>query len=107
MIPCIINNKVSTPEIPILEAMYNHSQKYSIKEKIDYIDFLEKQKGIMNPSMIEYLLQMNTGDYTKLKDILNDNDEDIVDKLLNGTYDIASAFRALEKRRKNETAEEK
>ena len=107
MIPCIINNKVSTPEIPILEAMYNHSQKYSIKEKIDYIDFLEKQKGIMNPSMIEYLLQMNTGDYTKLKDILNDNDEDIVDKLLNGTYDIASAFRALEKRRKKETAEEK
>ena len=106
-IPCIINNKVNTPEIPILEAMYNHNQKYSIREQIDYIDFLEKQKGIMNPAMIEYLLQMNNGDYTKLKDILNDNDDDIVTKLLEGTYDIATAFKKLEQRRKKESIEEK
>jgi len=106
-IPCIINNKVNTPEIPILEAMYNHNQKYTIKEQIDYIDFLEKQKGIMNPGMIEYLLQMNNGDYTKLKDILNDNDDDIVTKLLDGVYDIATAFKKLEQRRKKESIEEK
>ena len=72
-VPCVINTKVSTPEIPILEAMYNHQKRYSIKEQIDYINYLEKEKGIMNPAMIEYLLQMNNGDYTKLKDILNDN----------------------------------
>lgn len=106
-IPCIVNNKVSTEEIPVLEAMYNHSKKYSIKEQIDYIDYLEKQKGIMSASMIEYLLQMNSGDYTKLKDILNDNDDDIVDKLLSGAYDIATAFRKLEQRRKKESIEEK
>jgi len=106
-IPCIINNRVNTPEIPILEAMYNHNQKYSIKEQIDYIDFLEKQKGIMNPAMIEYLLQMNNGDYTKLKDILNDNDDDIVTKLMDGVYDIATAFKKLEQRRKKESIEEK
>lgn len=106
-IPCIINSKVSTEEIPVLEAMYNHCKKYSIKEQIDYIDYLEKQKGIMSASMIEYLLQMNSGDYTKLKDILNDNDDDIVDKLLNGQYDIATAFRKLEQRRKKESLEEK
>lgn len=35
-IPCIVNTKVSTPEIPVLEALYNHSKKYSIKEVIDY-----------------------------------------------------------------------
>lgn len=106
-VPCVVNNRVNTPEIPILEAMYNHSQNYSIREQVDYINYLETQKGIMNPAMIEYLLQMNSGDYTKLKDILNDNDDDIVTKLFDGVYDIATAFRKLEQRRKKETAEEK
>lgn len=106
-VPCVVNNRVNTPEIPILEAMYNHSQNYSIKEQVDYISYLETQKGIMNPAMIEYLLQMNSGDYTKLKDILNDNDDDIVTKLYDGVYDIATAFRKLEQRRKKETLEEK
>lgn len=106
-VPCVVNNRVNTPEIPILEAMYNHSQRYSIKEQVDYINYLETQKGIMNPAMIEYLLQMNSGDYTKLKDIINDNDDDIVTKLYDGVYDIATAFRKLEQRRKKETLEEK
>ena len=106
-VPCVVNNRVNTPEIPILEAMYNHAQNYSIKEQIDYINYLETQKGIMNPAMIEYLLQMNSGDYTKLKDILNDNDDDIVTKLYDGVYDIATAFKKLEQRRKKETLEEK
>lgn len=106
-IPCNINIKANTPEIPVLEALYNHSKKYNIKEIIDYIDYLEKQKGIMSASMIEYLLQLNSGDYTKLKDILNDNDEDIVSKLFDGTYTIETAFKKLEQRRKKESAEEK
>ena len=55
---------------------------------INYIDYLEKEKGILSASMIEYLLQMNSGDYTKLKDILNDDDDDIVSKLMDGTYTI-------------------
>ena len=106
-IPSIVNNKINTPEIPIIEAMYNHSMKYSIQEKINYIDYLEKQHGIQSASMFEYLLQMDNGDYSKLKDILNDNDEDIVTKLLDGVYDISTAFRKLEQRRKKESAEEK
>lgn len=106
-IPCIINNLVETPEIPILEAMYNHSQRYSIKEQVDYISYLETEKGIMNPAMIEYLLQMESGDYTKLKDVLNDNDDDIVTKLMDGVYDIQTAFKKLEQRRKKESLEEK
>lgn len=106
-IPCIVNLRASVPEIPVLEALYNHSKSYTIKERVDYIDYLEKQKGIMSASMIEYLLQMNSGDYTKLKDILNDNDDDIVDKLFNGIYTIEQAFKKLEQRRKKESAEEK
>lgn len=106
-IPCIVNTKVSTPEIPILEAMYNHKKSYTISEMIDYIEYLEKQKGILSASMIEYLLQMNNGDYTKLKDLLNDDDEDIISKLMDGTYTIGEAFKKLEQRRKKESAEEK
>lgn len=106
-IPILINNKVNTPDIPIVEAMYNHSKPYSVAEMVEYIDYLEKQKGIMSASMIEYLLQMNSGDYTKLKDILEDNDDDIVTKLYNGVYNIETAFKKLEQRRKKESAEEK
>lgn len=107
MVPVIINHNVSTQDIPILESMYNHARKYSIKEMVGHINYLEVEKGIMNPSMIEYLLQMNSGDYTKLKDILNDNDEDITEKLYSGVWDIETAFRKLEQRRKKESMDEK
>lgn len=106
-IPCIINNKVNTPEIPILEALYNHNKAYSIEEIRKYIDYLEKQKGIMSGSMIEYLLQMNSGDYTKLKDLLDDGDEEILEKLYGGQLTIEQAFKKLEMRRKKESQDEK
>lgn len=106
-IPSIVNTKISTPDIPVLEALYNHAKAYSVSEIVEYIDYLEKQKGIMSASMIEYLLQMNSGEYTKLKDILNDDDEDIVSKLYDGIYTIDTAFKKLEQRRKKESAEEK
>lgn len=61
----------------------------------------------MSASMIEYLLQMEVGDYTKLKDILNDNDDDIVSKLYSGEYSIAQAFKKLEQRRKKESTDVK
>lgn len=106
-IPCVVNMKVSTPEIPILEAMYNHCKPYTMKEIVEYINYLEKEKGILSASMIEYLLQLDNGDYTKLKDILNDDDPDIVSKLMNGQMTIGQAFKKLEQRRKNESREEK
>lgn len=106
-IPCVINNKVRTPDIPILESIYNHRKAYNMKEIIDYIEYLEKEKGIMSPSMIEFLLQLDTGDYTKLKDILNDGDDDIISRMMSGHMTIAQAFKRLEQRRKNETKEEK
>lgn len=106
-IPCVVNLKVNSPEIPILEAIYNHSNPYGIREIIDYIEYLEKEKGIMSPSMIEFLLQLDTGDYTKLKDILNDDDDDIVSRLMAEQLTIAQAFKKLEQRRKNESKEEK
>lgn len=106
-VPCIINTMVNTPEIPIIEALYNHMKPYSMQEIIDYIEYLEKEKGIMSASMIEYLLQLENGDYTKLKDILTDNDEEIVSKLMNGELTIGQAFRKLEQRRRKESKEAK
>lgn len=105
-VPCVVNTKINTPDIPILEALYNHSKAYTIQEIIEYIDYIEKEKGILSASMIEYLLQMDSGDYTKLKDILNDNDDDIVSAMMNGQLTIGQAFKKLEQRRKKESKEE-
>ena len=87
--------------------MYNKHKTYTIKEMVDYIDYLEKEKGVMNPQLIEYLLPLNPGDYNKLKDIIADNDDDILDKLFNGTFSIEQAFKKVEKKRKAMTADEK
>lgn len=106
-IPCVVNKKINTKDIPIVTAMYNKHQSYSVSEIVDYINYLEQEKGIMNASMIEYLLQMNSGDYTKLKDILEDDDEDIVSKLFDGLFTVEQAFKKLEQRRKKESAEER
>lgn len=106
-VPAIINNKINTTEIRVVEAMYNKCKRYSMGEIIDYIKYLEKEKNITDSNMIEYLTQLNDGDYSKLKDILNDNDEEIVPKLLDGVWTIAEAFAKLEKRRKKETPEER
>lgn len=106
LIPCTVNNRVKTAEIPILEALYNQNTQYSMKEMVQYINYLEKEKNIMNASLIEYLLQLNNGDYNKLKDILEDDDPDIAGKLLEDQTSIAQAFKALENKRKKMTREE-
>lgn len=106
-VPCIVNNKIRTLEIPIIEALYNHNKQYTMREIIDYIDYLEREKGIASASMIEHLLMLDNGDYAKLKDILEDDDPDIVQKLLDGQATIAQSFKALEQKRKKQSREEK
>ena len=106
-VPVVVNHRIKTTEIPVLEAMYNLNKPYNIKDMIDYIEYLEKEKGLRDPIVIEYLLALDSGDYSKLKDILIDNDPDIVDKLLLGQLSIQQAFKALEKRRSKESRDEK
>lgn len=105
-IPCTINHRVKTAEIPVLEALYNHNSTYKMREIVKYIDYLEKEKNIMNASLIEYLCQLNNGDYNKLNDIREDDDPDIWGKLIEDQLSIKDAFKALEKRRSKETKEE-
>lgn len=104
--PCVINNRIKTSEIPIIEAIYNHTKSYDMKELKEYISYLEKDKGIMSATMIEFLCQLSAGDYAKLKDIWDDGDPDINEKLMSGAFGIQQAFNALEKRRKKESKEE-
>ena len=106
-VPVVVNHRIKTTEIPVLEAMYNLNKPYNIKDMIDYIEYLEKDKGLRDPIVIEYLLALDSGDYSKLKDVLIDNDPDIVDKLLLGQLSIQQAFKALEKRRSKESRDEK
>jgi len=106
-IPCLVNLKVNTSEIPVLEALYNHNRNYSNREIITFIEYLEKEKGITQATMIEYLLQLNSGAYTKLKDVLEDGDEEILQKLYLDMFTIEQAFKKLEARRRKESADEK
>lgn len=105
-IPCIINHRVKTAEIPILEALYNHNAVYKMKEIVKYIDYLQKEKNILNASLIEYLCQLNNGDYNKICDMREDDDPDIWGKVIEDQLTIANGFKALEKRRAKETKEE-
>lgn len=106
-IPCVINRNINTADIPIITALYNKNKVYTIKEIIEYISYLEKDMGIMNPQLIEYMLPLNPGDYNKLKDVLADNDDDILDKLYSGIFTIDQAFKKVEKNRKAMTQDEK
>lgn len=105
-VPCVVNKNISTNEIPIIAAMYNQKQAYTMQEIVDYIEYIEKEKGIMSASMIEFLLQLNSGDYVKLKDVLEDNDDEIVGRLFSGVFTIDQAFRKLEQKRKKQSVEE-
>lgn len=107
VIPTIINHRVKTSDIPILEALYNHNTGYKMKELEKYITYLENDKNIMNASLIEYLTQWNNGDYNKFKDLKEDDDPDIYGKLLEDQLTIAQAFKNLENRRKKESKDEK
>lgn len=106
-IPAIVNKRIKSTEISIVEALYNQYTPYSMRECADYIKYLETEKGILSASMFEMLLQWNNGDYAKFKDVLDDGDPDITEKLFGGEFSIAQAFQALEKRRKKESREEK
>jgi hypothetical protein len=99
-IPCVINNQISNSDIHVVEPIYSHNRPYSVTEMLNYIDYAKKERGIDNPSMIEYLLNMESGCYMKLMDVMDDNDDEIVSALLTGEIDIKTAYKKLEQKRK-------
>lgn len=99
-IPCVINSQISNSDIHVVEPIYSHNRPYSVNEMLNYIEYIKKEKGIDNPSMIEYLLNLGSGDYMKLMDVMDDNDDEIVSALLTGEIDIKTAYKKLEQKRK-------
>lgn len=99
-IPCVINNQATISDIHVIEPLYSHSKPYTVSDMIDYIEYLKKEKNITAPSMIEYLLNMESGDFVKLQDLRDFNDEDIMSQLLTGQLTISAAFKKLEQLRK-------
>lgn len=99
-IPCVVNSQISNSDIHVVEPIYSHNRPYSVSEMLSFIEYIKKEKGIDNPSMIEYLLNMDSGVYMKLMDVMDDNDDEIVSALLTGEIDIKTAYKKLEQKRK-------
>lgn len=105
-IPAVVNKRLKSNELLVVEALYNQYTPYTMSECSEFIKKMES-RGLMSPSLFEMLLQWNSGDFSKYKDIMDDGDPDIITKLFDGEFTIAQAFQALEKRRKKESREEK
>lgn len=107
-IPCVINCKAQLQDIPLLEAIYNQHKSYTMREVVTFIqEYLEKDRNIYNANQIEYLLQLDTGDYSKLKDVLSSGNEAIIEDLLNDKLSIARAYKKVESERKKISKSEK
>ncbi len=87
----------------VLSLMINRSQKYRNKELWEQMKLLEEVNDA-TPSLIEYLLQMHSGDAMKLKDImLADMDYDeIKQAFLDEGMTIDAAYKKLCAARKKE-----
>lgn len=93
----------------VLSLILNRSQKFSNKELWEQLKTLEEVDGL-SPSMIEFLLGMNSGDAMKMKDVmLADEDySEIKDKLITGELTIDGAYKKLcnERRKENRLQKE-
>ena len=87
----------------IISAVINRSQKYTAKEQWEQMKILESVNGA-SPGLIEFLLQMESGDAMKLKDVMlaGKEYEELKQKLLDGDLTIDGAYKKLANARKKE-----
>lgn len=87
----------------IIGLLINRSQKYSAKEQWSMMQKLELMNDA-NPGLIEYLLQMQSGDAMKLKDVMTSDADfaEIQADLIDGTLTIEQAYKKLCNQRKKE-----
>lgn len=89
-----------------LGLMLNATQKRKWSELWNLYQILELQSSI-TPSTLEYLLQLESGDAMRLKDVMLCDYEDIKDDLLNDKISLDKAYKTLTKYRKEEDLLEK
>lgn len=88
----------------VLSLMITRCERYTPQEQWNMLQILEDVNDL-DPGMIEYLTQMNSGEAMKLKDIMTCTDfyaDDIKEKLLTGEYTIETAYKKLANERKKE-----
>lgn len=93
----------------VISLMINRSQKFKTKELWEQMQILEEANAA-SPGFIEYLLQLNSGDAMKLKDVMLSDIEyaEIREDLMSGITTIDSAYRKLcnERKKENRLAKE-
>lgn len=93
----------------LIGLMINRSQRYKNKELWEQMQVLEEVNG-SSPGLIEYLLQMQSGDAMKMKDIMLSDIEysEIRQDLMDDITTIDQAYKKLtaERRKENKLAKE-
>lgn len=93
----------------VISLMLNRSQRFTAKEMWKQLLVLEEVNGA-SPGLIEFLLQMQSGDAMKLKDIMLSDDEymEIRSDLMSNILTIEGAYKKLcaERKKENRLAKE-
>lgn len=84
-----------------LSLILNRTQTRSWGEKWELYKILELQSEI-TPGTLEYLLQLESGDAMKLKDVMLCPYEEVINALLNNEKDLDGCYKMLQKLRKEE-----
>ncbi len=84
-----------------LALLLNRQQKRTMKEIWELYKILEIDSPIA-PNTAEYLLQLESGDAMKLKDVMLSNYEEPKELLMSGEKDLESCYKLLAKLRKEE-----
>lgn len=84
-----------------LSLVLNKAQKHSWKEIWGMFQVLE-MNDVITPSSLEYLLQLESGDAMKLKDVMMSDYEEVKEDLLSEKKTLYQAYNQLQKLRKEE-----
>ena len=85
----------------ILYLLLNKTERHSWSEVWDLFQIIE-QKTVLTPNNLEYLLQLESGDSMKLKDIMLSDYPEVKEDLMSNKKTLAQAYNALQKLRKEE-----
>lgn len=84
-----------------LSLILNKNQKHNWKEIWGMFEVLELNE-VMAPSSLEYLLQLESGDAMKLKDVMLCEYDEVKEDLLSNKKNLYQAYNQLQKLRKEE-----
>lgn len=84
-----------------LSRLLNRAQSHSWSE-IWYLYQILEMQSAMSPGTLEYLLQLESGDAMKLKDIMSCDYQEVRDELLSNKKTLSQCYNMLQKLRKEE-----